>query len=246
MTSIHLSDPMMDNNITRFRAVKLFIFLTACFFATQIYAQKENPYNLQIISEVTSYDSLVTINPENALVDLEKYIPGILLDIRYATINNFTGQKVYYAARAYARKPVADSLIKIQNELESKGLGLKIFDAYRPYSATLKFYEVYPDTNFVAAPWRGSMHNRGCAVDVTLIDLKTRKELEMPTPFDDFSVKAGQLYMDLPANVLQNRQLHRDIMIRHGFIQYNPEWWHYNFKGWERFELMDISFEELK
>lgn len=82
---------MMDNNITRLRAVKLFIFLTACFFATQLYAQKENPYHLKIISEVTSYDSLVTINPENALVDLEKYIPGILLDIRYATINNFTG-----------------------------------------------------------------------------------------------------------------------------------------------------------
>jgi D-alanyl-D-alanine dipeptidase len=120
------------------------------------------------------------------------------------------------------------------------------YHAYRPYAATLEFYKVYPDTNFVAAPWRGSMHNRGCAVDVTLVDLKTKEELEMPTAFDDFTVKAGQFCMDLPSQAIRNRKLLRDIMIKYGFLQYNPEWWHFNFKGWENFELMDISFEELK
>lgn len=236
----------MRNRLISFHTFILIIFLSVFCAATNLQAQKENPYHLGIVSDIAVYDSLLVVNPDNTLVDLELYIPGIVLDIRYATKINFTGQKVYEAPRAYIRKPVADSLAKIQNELKVNGLGLKIFDAYRPYSATLKFYEVYPDTNFVAAPWRGSMHNRGCAVDLTLIDLQTKKELEMPTPFDDFTDKAGQLYMDLPQIVLQNRQLLRDIMIKHGFLQYDPEWWHYNFKGWENFELMDISFGELQ
>jgi D-alanyl-D-alanine dipeptidase len=236
----------MNKNLTQTLVIILVIFLLVFIFSSHLQAQKENPYHLAIVSEVEVYDSLVAVKPDNSLVDLQIFIPRIVLDIRYATNINFTGQKVYEAPKAFVRKPVADSLLKIQNELKTKGLGLKIYDAYRPYSATLKFYEVYPDTNFVAAPWRGSMHNRGCAVDVTLIDLKTNKELEMPTPFDDFTEKAGQLYMELPPRVLQNRQLLRDIMIRHGFIQYDPEWWHYNFKGWEDHELMDVSFKELK
>lgn len=236
----------MHKRLSLLLTLSLILFLSICFFTKQLHAQKENPYHLEIFSEIAIYDSLVTVNPDNTLVDLEKYIPGIVLDIRYATKDNFTGQKVYDAPRAFVRKLVADSLLKVQNELKTNGLGLKIFDAYRPYSATLKFYEVYPDTNFVAAPWRGSMHNRGCAVDVTLIDFITKKELEMPTPFDDFSRKSGQLYMDLPQKVLQNRKLLRDMMVKYGFLQYDPEWWHYNFKGWEKFELMDISFDELQ
>jgi zinc D-Ala-D-Ala dipeptidase len=236
----------MHKILKPFKVIILGVFLPVLFISCQLQAQKDNPYHLAIISGIAVYDSLVKVNPDNTLIDLEKYIPGIALDIRYATQNNFTGQKVYDAPKAFVRKPVADSLLRIQNELNANGLGLKIFDAYRPYSSTLKFYQVYPDTNFVAAPWRGSLHNRGCAVDLTLIDLKTKKELEMPTPFDDFTKKAGQLYVDLPLKVLQNRQLLRDIMIKHGFLQYEPEWWHYNFKGWENYSLMDISFGDLK
>jgi zinc D-Ala-D-Ala dipeptidase len=194
------------------------VFLSVFCSATNLHAQKENPYHLAIVSEIALYDSLLYVNPDNSLVDVEKFIPGILLDIRYATDNNFTGRKVYDTSMAFVRKPLVEALLQIQNELEIKGLGLKIYDVYRPYSATLKFYKAYPNTNFVAAPWRGSIHNRGCAVDVTLIDLNTKKELEMPTPFDDFTQKAGQLYMDLPQNILQNRQLLREVMIRHGFI----------------------------
>ncbi|MCP4551709.1 MAG: M15 family metallopeptidase [Bacteroidetes bacterium] len=207
--------------------------------------QKENPYNLKIISNVSDYKKLISINPEETLVDIEKLIPGIILDIRYATKNNFTNQQIYSSPKAFVRKPVAEALLKIHTALNSKGLGLKVFDAYRPYSATMKFYEIYPDTNFVAAPWKGSVHNRGCAVDLTLIDLNTNTELEMPTLFDDFTTKSAHSFLNLSETVLKNRELLRDVMTKYGFAQYEYEWWHYDFVGWQNSDLMDILFEEL-
>lgn len=222
------------------------IFLLLTFFSASAQNQKQNPFGLKIISDTSEYYKIIKSNPNKTLVDVKKIIPGVKLDIRYATVNNFTKQVIYKSAKAYARKPVAEALLKISKELRTKGLGIKIFDAYRPYSATLKFYEVYPDTNFVASPRKGSRHNRGCAIDLTLIDLKTGKELEMPTPFDDFTEKASQSYLKLPETTLKNRKLLSDIMIKYGFVIYEPEWWHYDFKGWENYELMDIPFEELK
>ena len=123
------------------------------------------------------YLKIVAKDSTRALIDLPAFIPGLVLDIRYATTNNFTGEKIYNLARAYARRPVAEALKKVQAELKTQGLGIKIFDAYRPYKATVKFYEVYKDTTYVASPYKGSRHNRGCALDLTLIDLKTGKEL---------------------------------------------------------------------
>ena len=219
-----------------------FIVLTSCIQKSP----RANPYNLYVVSNIQEYNNHVSQDSNKALVDIEKLIPNIILDIRYATKNNFTHHKFYRSPRAFARKPVADSLLKIQNDLNKKGIGLKIVDAYKPYTVTVKFYEIYPDTNFVAPPWTGSIHNTGCAIDVTLIDLKTGRELDMPTQFDDFKEKASHHYMDLPASVLQNRQLLLDIMVKYGFIQYDYEWWHYEYKDWKNFELMDISFEELK
>jgi D-alanyl-D-alanine dipeptidase len=207
--------------------------------------KKENPYGLDIISSLPEYRSSIEGNCSNQLVDLEKTIRGVVLDMRYATANNFTGQPIYPAPKAFLRKMVADSLLKIQLELKKKGLGLKIFDAYRPYSVTLKFFKIYPDTNFVASPRSGSRHNRGCAVDLTILETNSGKELEMPTPFDDFTVKASQSYQNLPDRVLQNRKLLRDIMVRHGFEALESEWWHYDFRGWRNFKIMDIAFDEL-
>ena len=207
--------------------------------------KKENPYGLDIISTLPDYRRTIRENGSNQLVDLEKSIGGIVLDMRYATSNNFTGQPIYPAPKAYLRKVEADSLLKIQLDLQKKGLGLKIFDAYRPYSVTLKFFKVYPDTNFVASPRTGSRHNRGCAVDLTILETSSGKELEMPTPFDDFTVKASQSYRNLPDRVLQNRKLLRDIMVRHGFEPLESEWWHYDFGGWRNFKIMDIAFDEL-
>jgi len=211
-----------------------------------IHKETADKYKLHVVSDIESYNKLVAENPEKTFVDIEKIIPGIKLDIRYATKNNFTKQQIYQSPMAFVRKPVAEALLKIQVELKNKELALKIYDAYRPYSATVKFYEVYPDKEFVASPKTGSVHNRGCAVDLSLINIKTGKELEMPTPFDDFTEKAAHTYMDLPAKAIENRKLLKDIMIKNGFILYEAEWWHYSYKEWKDFELMDISFEELQ
>lgn len=203
-------------------------------------------HELGVISNPRIYKTIVEGFPEKRMVDIETYIPGITLDIRYATKNNFTGSKIYKEKKAFLRQVAAEALIKVQNQLNEQGLGLKIFDTYRPYAATVKFYQVYPDTNFVAAPWRGSKHNRGCAVDVTIIDLETKKELPMPTAFDAFTEKASHNYNDLPDTLLKNRELLRNAMTENGFLTIPNEWWHYDFQGWEDFELLDISFAELE
>ncbi len=204
-----------------------------------------NPYGLALVTSVDDYRQQVSQNPLMQMVDLEKTVPGVLLDIRYATTNNFTSQVVYSSARAFARKPVADALVRVQDSLASYHLGLKIYDAYRPYAATLKFYEVYPDTSFVANPRHGSRHNRGCAVDVSLVDLRSKTEIAMPSSFDEFSEKAHPEYMQLPDTVIANRQLLFNVMEHFGFSHYPTEWWHFDYRGWEDFPLMDLSFDEL-
>ena len=228
----------------RTRPASLFIFLL---LITGLNAQvtKKNPYNLNIIADTVVYSRIIRTDSLKTLVDIRKLVPGIVLDIRYATSNNFTHKKVYTSARAFARLKVGRALASVQAELSKRGLGLKVFDAYRPYAATLLFWDIIHDTAYVASPVSGSRHNRGCAVDLTIIDLKTGKELEMPTPFDDFTVKAGASYQEIPQKAKQNRQMLIDIMQKHGFTVYPSEWWHYDFSGWKNYELMDISFEEL-
>jgi D-alanyl-D-alanine dipeptidase len=224
----------------------ILILIPVSFISFKQHNNPVNPYGLEIISDIQSYKKSVVENPDNELIDLETYIPGLILDIRYATSNNFTGKIIYDSPKAFVRKPVADALKQIQAGLKSKNLGIKIFDAYRPYSTTVKFYEIYPDTNFVAAPWHGSRHNRGCAVDVSLIDLKTGLEIPMPTTFDDFTAKAASDYSSLPDNIIRNRKVLADVMTSHGFFIYPTEWWHYDFMGWEQFKLMGIPFEILE
>lgn len=184
-------------------------------------------------------------DPAAELIDLEKYIPGLALDIRYATRNNFTGEQIYNQAKAFARRPVAEALKKIQAELKTQGLGMKIFDAYRPYKATVKFYEVYGDTTYVASPYRGSRHNRGCAIDLTLIDLKTGADLKMPTEYDSFRKEAWPSTPVPDPVIRRNRQLLIEVMERHGFRVNASEWWHFDFRGWRNFNVLDIDFEKL-
>ncbi len=191
------------------------------------------------------YQQEVKNNPAMELVDLEKVIPGLELDIRYATTNNFTGEVIYKSAMAFARKPVAEALAKVQSDLKKKGLELKIHDGYRPYAATVKFYEVYGDTTFVASPYQGSRHNRGCAIDLTVIDSKTKQELNMPTPYDSFRKEAFPNYPLKDKEAVKNRELLITAMQKRGFKVYDSEWWHFDFVGWEKFGVMDIDFEEL-
>lgn len=192
------------------------------------------------------YLKQVKANPDNTLVDLEKFIPGVVLDIRYATKHNFTGDQIYQLPKAYARKPVAESLKKAQAEFATHGVGIKIFDAYRPYAATVKFYEVYPDTTFVASPYRGSRHNRGCAIDMTLVDLKTGNELKMPTEYDAFVRAARPTYPIADEEIRKNRALLIDVMERYGFRVNSAEWWHFDFRGYRAYDVLDIAFEELE
>src|SRR5688572_5634431 len=204
------------------------LFVILIFSASVLSAQ--NKYGLQA-NTFDGYVASVKVNPEKELIDLKKFIPSLVLDIRYATSNNFTGEKIYTLAKAYARKPVAESLKKIQSDLKLQGLGIKIFDAYRPYKATVRFYEVYKDTTYVASPYRGSRHNRGCAIDMTLIVLKTGEELKMPTPYDSFQKEAWPTTPISDPEARKNRKLIIDAMQKHGFKVNSSEWWHFDFIG---------------
>ncbi len=223
----------------------LFVFLFI--YSISVYSQnsEKNKYGLSVINNISDYKNLIEEDSTNKLINLEELIPGIKLDIRYATTNNFLGKNVYDSAVAYLRQPAAYALLQVQKELVKDSLGLKIFDAYRPYSVTVEFYENYKDTTYVASAWRGSRHNRGCAVDLTLIDLTTGKELNMPTPFDDFTEKAYSTYNNLPADVIKNRRILKTVMEKHGFKNYQYEWWHFDFNGWKNYELLDLSFDQL-
>jgi zinc D-Ala-D-Ala dipeptidase len=206
--------------------------------------QAQYKYGLKV-TKLKEYQATVKQNPKKELVDLEQYIPGIVLDIRYATTNNFTGEKIYNLAKAYARKPVADAVKRAQAELQKQGLGIKIFDAYRPYKATVKFYEVYKDTTYVASPYKGSRHNRGCAIDMTIINLKTGEELKMPTGYDSFQKEAWPSTPIKDPEARKNRALIIQVMEKQGFKVNGSEWWHFDFIGWRNYEVLDIDFEEL-
>lgn len=208
--------------------------------------KKQNSFNLKIVSTSVEYKNQVAKNGQMEMVDLEKLIPGIVLDIRYATKNNFTGEIIYEAPKAFLRKPVAEALKMVQDSLAFHQLGLKIYDAYRPYAATLRFYEVYPDTNFVANPRKGSRHNRGCAVDVTLVMQSSGKEILMPTLFDDFSERSHAQFNNLPEEIISNREFLFNMMSHFGFTHLETEWWHFDFNGWEKYPLMDLTFSTIE
>ncbi|MEQ1587587.1 MAG: M15 family metallopeptidase, partial [Cyclobacteriaceae bacterium] len=194
------------------------------FLLVPAWASAQNKYGLTAM-KLEEYHMSVKANPENELVNLVEFIPGIVLEIGYATTNNFTGKKIYTMARAYARKPVAEALKKIQADLKKQGLELKIFDGYRPYSATVMFYETYHDTTYVASPYKGSRHNRGCALDLTLIDSKTGKELPMPTEWDSFKKEAWPATPVADLVIRKNRKTLIDAMEKHGFKVNASDWW---------------------
>jgi D-alanyl-D-alanine dipeptidase len=216
------------------------------FILLSCYTQAQNKYGLHATT-LAEYQASIRSNPENELVNLEQTIPGIILDIRYATKNNFTRAKVYNLARAYTRKPVAVALQIAQADFNKLGYGIKIYDAYRPYSATIKFYELMKgDTTYVASPYKGSRHNRGCALDVTIVDLKTKQEMKMPSDYDAMQKESWPSTPIVDPTVQKNRDTLIAIMEKNGFKVYTTEWWHFDFVGFEKFDVMDIDFEELK
>jgi D-alanyl-D-alanine dipeptidase len=224
----------------RFILLNIFVLII-----NMVFGQHYKYIDSSKVMGLKSYVSEIKQHPDSRLVEIKKYIPEIVLDIRYATTNNFTHHRMYPQARAFARLPVVMALKDVEAELKVRGLGLKIYDAYRPYTITAKFYEITPDTNFVADPRKGSKHNRGCAIDLSLIDLKTGKELDMPTAFDSFSRKAAADYPDLPKQQIANRELLKSVMQAHGFKVIATEWWHYDFNGWANYPLLDIPFDAI-
>lgn len=226
------------------KCIFLILFLPVSFFAVAQDTAKKI-HKPVVVSSYIQYLKSVKTNPDKELIELKKVIPDIKLDIRYATKNNFMQQVMYKQGRAFARKPVAELLKKIQKELSKKGYGLKIFDGYRPYAITVAFYKKASDKNFVANPAKGSIHNRGCAVDLTLINLKTGAEIPMPTPYDSFSAAAAADYPNLTPEVKKNRDFLITTMQKYNMLVRDNEWWHYDFSGWKNYNLMDIPFEKL-
>ncbi|HEX7680800.1 MAG TPA: M15 family metallopeptidase [Thermoanaerobaculia bacterium] len=192
-----------------------------------------------IVRSTAEFDRLVAADPDKRLVE----ITDIPRDVRYATTNNFMHAKLCPVSKVFLRRPAAIALHDVERELARDGLGLKIFDGYRPYRVTVRMWKPIHNPDFVADPAKGSRHNRGAAVDLTLIDLRTGRELSMPTGYDDFTPRARQDFNDLPHDVLVNRARLREAMRGHGFDPLPSEWWHFDFRGWEKFELLDLPLE---
>lgn len=184
---------------------------------------------------------------KSELVELKKIIPGLRLDIRYATSHNFMKRPVYRQARAFLQKPAASALARVQNRLRVYGYGLVILDGYRPWSVTKLFWDLTPESqrDYVANPKRGSRHNRGCAVDVTLCNLKRGKEVAMPSGYDEPTRRAHADFAGGAPAARRRRDLLRRCMEAEGFKVYSAEWWHFDYKDWQSYPLLDVPFEKL-
>jgi D-alanyl-D-alanine dipeptidase len=172
------------------------------------------------------------------LVDVARIAPGIVIDLRYATTENVFRTRLYRRPRCLLRRPVAERLARVQRSLASKGLGLKVWDAYRPASAQRQMWQIVGGSRYLASPRRGSKHSRGAAVDLTLVDLAGR-ELPMPTGFDEFSSRASRRFRGGSARTRQNRALLERVMRAQGFLPNPGEWWHFDDPNWRRYRLLD-------
>ena len=181
------------------------------------------------------------------LVDLTTGDPGIKLEIRYATDNNFLGTPFYASPRAFLQRPAAEALAKAHRALKAEGFGLLIHDAYRPWYVTKMFWDATPDSGrgFVADPTKGSKHNRGCAVDLTLYDLKGGRAVEMVGGYDEFSDRSNPNYPGGTSLQRWRRDLLRREMERQGFTVNDVEWWHFDFADWRKYRIGNETFEQI-
>lgn len=227
----------------------IIVWYALIFSTTNLTAQPAplNKYGLAVIKDLKTLHFTTILDSNKKIQDIKKIIPGILLDLRYATTDNFMKRKLYPdITTTYLRILAAKALQQVQQELNGMGLGLKIYDAYRPYSVTKKMWEPIKDTRYVADPKKGSGHNRGIAVDITLINLKNGEELPMGTGYDNFSDTAHQTFTGLSKEILHNRNILKRLMEKHGFISLESEWWHYSLPNTRDFEILDISFKKLR
>ena len=229
---------MIHKNITT-----VFLIL----FASMGWSQVKKIVILKPIKAKSSFFTLVERDTLQTMVELKTLIHNLQYELRYASKHNFTGKRMYprNTQTTYLRLKPAIALAKVAEDLKEKGLGIKIWDAYRPYGTTVRFWKLIHDERFVANPSKGSGHNRGTAVDLTLVDLKTGKELDMPTPFDDFSTAAFHGAINIDTMKIRNRVLLKNTMEKFGFLPLETEWWHYSWPGASAYDVLDLSFKAL-
>jgi zinc D-Ala-D-Ala dipeptidase len=219
----------------RYRSLALFFLLAAAVPGVMIQAQSDPP---------------IGCNPcrSSELVELVKLDSTIKLDIRYATDNNFAGKAVYSEPRAFLLRPAAEALLSAHNWLKKYGYGLIVFDAYRPWSVTKLFWDITPADKraFVADPSIGSVHNRGCAVDVGLYDILTGQKVQMPSDYDEMTDRSFINYTGGTIGQRTWRDLLRRAMERERcFSVYSKEWWHYDFKDFRNYAILNIPFSSV-
>jgi zinc D-Ala-D-Ala dipeptidase len=230
----------------RFMAIAVLICVA---IACQPTPPSQKASSLPVMPESTSQPhekSLVRSQiPNDALVDLQTVNSAIVQDIRYATTNNFMQRQLYPVSRCVLRFATAKALDLVQIDLAQQNLGLKVYDCYRPLSVQRQMWQVLPDDRYVANPAEGSRHNRGAAVDLTLID-RNGKELEMPTAYDDFTPKAHRDDITASPQARQHSQLLTTAMTKHGFTPLATEWWHFDGAGWQDFQVLDVSLQSIQ
>ncbi|MEL6305947.1 MAG: M15 family metallopeptidase [Bacteroidota bacterium] len=179
---------------------------------------------------------------DTTFVRLADYSHDFVYDMRYATTNNFLKEKVYDCAECYVRTKTAKALIAVNQEFMKRGVRIKFFDCYRPNSVQHKMWKILPNPQYVANPVKGSIHNKGGAIDITLVD-SIGVELDMGTEFDFFGKEAHHDFTDLPETVLANRKLLKETMEANGFWGIRTEWWHYNLAGASKNAIADFTWD---
>jgi D-alanyl-D-alanine dipeptidase len=206
------------------------------------------------VSELLREDRALTPPAESGaflaadLIEPAVLDPTIRLDIRYATTNNFLSSVFYASAHAFMQRPAAEALVRASRALRPLGYGLLIHDAYRPWYVTKVFWDATPPASrwLVADPAQGSKHNRGAAVDITLYDLKTGAPVEMPSTYDEATPRAYADFLGGTSLQRWHRALLREALEREGFTVNPSEWWHFDFRGWERYPILNVPFEQLR
>src|ERR1700730_3407534 len=226
--------------------ISIFLILDIYYLTAQ--ERDVNKHGLTVVENVNDFINESAKDSTKSMAELKRLIPNLSYDLRYATTNNFMKKRMYprKTTCTFLRLPAAYALKEAQEDLNQQGFGLKIWDAYRPYSVTESFWELVKDERYVADPAKGSGHNRGIAVDLTIIQILNCRELNMGTGFDNFTDTAHHSFTNLPAEILQNRLLLKSTMEKYGFISFPSEWWHYSLPDPAAYELLDLSFKTLQ
>jgi D-alanyl-D-alanine dipeptidase len=196
--------------------------------------------NAQLVSHTAATSAKVKIN-DTTFVNITDYSADIIIDMKYADTFNFLNTKVYDCSVCFLRYKTVVQLLKVSSSLIKNGMKIKLFDCYRPLDIQKKMWALVPDANYVADPAKGSIHNRGAAVDMTLVKANGN-DFDMGTPFDYFGKEASHSYTQLRKSVLKNRTFLKSIMLSNGFASFDSEWWHYNLMDGSSFTLANFKW----